>query len=75
MKGFSIVSAVTALALVAGLSACSTTKSPKTQLSDAGITTKVKAKLAADPELHDVASIDVDTNERVVRLSGSVDTT
>jgi hyperosmotically inducible protein len=74
MKGLKIAGAVTGLAFVAGLAACSTTTSPKTQVSDAGITTKVKAKLAADPELHDLASIDVDTNERVVRLSGSVDT-
>jgi hyperosmotically inducible protein len=75
MKGSKIVGAVAGFALVAGMSACSTTESPKTQLSDAGITSKVKAKFASDPELHNIASIDVDTNERVVRLSGSVDST
>ena len=74
MKGLKIAGAVAGLAFVAGIAACSTTTSPKTQLSDAGITSKVKAKLAADPQLHDLASIDVDTNERIVRLSGSVDT-
>jgi hyperosmotically inducible protein len=74
MRGSKIVGVVAGIALVTSLSACSTTRSAETQLSDAGITSKVKAKFAADPELHDVTSIDVDTNERVVRLSGSVDT-
>jgi hyperosmotically inducible periplasmic protein len=74
MTKLKIVSAITSLAFVAGMSACSTTKSAGTQLSDAGITSKVKAKFAADPDLNNIASIDVDTSDRVVRLSGTVDT-
>ncbi len=41
------------------------------RLSDAGITTKIKAKLTADPEINPF-NIDVDTNEGVVTLSGMV---
>lgn len=62
------------LAATITVSACSTTREASSQLSDAGITSKVKAKFAADPEVSNVASIDVDTQEGVVRLSGNVDT-
>ena len=41
--------------------------------SDIGITTAVKAKLAADDEVK-AYQIDVDTRDKVVTLSGSVDT-
>ena len=41
-------------------------------LSDAGITTKVKAKLAADSTVK-ATQINVDTKDKVVTLSGSVD--
>jgi hyperosmotically inducible protein len=54
------------------LAACSTTEPVKTQISDDIITSKVKAKLAADPEVNPF-EIDVDTQEGVVRLSGWVD--
>jgi hyperosmotically inducible protein len=40
-------------------------------LDDATITTKVKSKLAADPGLNPF-NIDVDTDDRVVTLSGRV---
>jgi hyperosmotically inducible periplasmic protein len=73
MKSTKVGCAVLSLVFVTGLAACSTTRSAGTQLSDAEITSKVKAKLASDPDLYNVASIDVDTNERVVRLSGHVD--
>jgi hyperosmotically inducible protein len=55
-----------AAALVAVLSAaCAQT--------DAGITTAVKSKLAADNDVK-AYQIDVDTNNKVVTLSGTVDT-
>jgi osmotically-inducible protein OsmY len=41
-------------------------------LSDAGITTKVKAKLAADSTVK-ATQINVDTKDKVVTLSGTVD--
>jgi hyperosmotically inducible protein len=41
--------------------------------SDAGITTAVKAQLAADDEVK-AYQIDVDTKDKVVTLSGTVDT-
>jgi osmotically-inducible protein OsmY len=41
-------------------------------LSDAGITTKVKAKLAADSTIK-ATQINVDTKDKVVTLSGTVD--
>lgn len=74
MNSSRVTCAVLSLVFVAGLAACSTTRSAETQFSDAGITSKVKTKLAADPELTNLRTIDVDTNERVVRLSGHVDT-
>ena len=40
--------------------------------TDAGITTKVKSKLAADDTVK-AYQIDVDTKEKVVTLSGNVD--
>lgn len=44
-----------------------------TQVSDAGITSKVKSKLAADPEVT-AMNVDVDTTDGVVTLSGLVRT-
>lgn len=45
----------------------------KGRISDAWITTKVKSKLAADPQVNPF-NIDVDTKNRVVTLSGEVKT-
>lgn len=64
-----VVYFVLVLALVLG--ACSSTKSAGTQVDDAAITTKVKAKLAADGDINPF-NIDVDTNEGVVTLQGRV---
>lgn len=60
------------LALVLALGACSSTKTPGTQVDDAAITAAVKAKLAADGDINPF-NIDVDTNEGVVTLQGRVD--
>lgn len=54
-----------------GLGACSSTRTAGTQVDDAGITAKVKAKLAADGDINPF-NIDVDTNEGVVTLQGRV---
>ena len=51
---------------------CASTQSAGTQLSDSAITTKVESKLAADPEISPF-NVDVDTNEGIVTLSGSVE--
>ena len=59
------------LVLALALDACSSTKSAGTQVDDAAITTKVKAKLAADGDINPF-NIDVDTNEGVVTLQGRV---
>jgi hyperosmotically inducible periplasmic protein len=59
------------LVLALALGACSSTKSAGTQVDDAAITTKVKAKLAADGDINPF-NIDVDTNEGVVTLQGRV---
>lgn len=56
--------AVGALILAIATSACSET--------DAGVTTKVKAKLTADDTVK-AYQIDVDTREKVVTLKGTVD--
>jgi hyperosmotically inducible protein len=59
------------VAVVVGLSGCSSTRSAGTQVDDAAITAKVKAKLAADGDINPF-NIDVDTNEGVVTLQGRV---
>ncbi len=58
--------------LAIGLGACSSTQTAATQIDDAALTTMVKAKLTADPEINQF-NIDVDTDEGVVRLSGKVE--
>jgi hyperosmotically inducible periplasmic protein len=60
-----------ALMLALALGACSSTKTAGTQVDDAAITAKVKAKLAADGDINPF-NIDVDTNEGVVTLQGRV---
>jgi len=62
------------LALLLALGACSSTRSPGTQVDDAAITAEVKAKLAADGDINPF-NIDVDTNEGVVTLQGRVEKT
>jgi hyperosmotically inducible protein len=59
------------LAVVLSLAGCSSTRSAGTQVDDAGITAKVKAKLTADAGINPF-NIDVDTNEGVVTLQGRV---
>lgn len=60
-----------ALVLALALGACSSTKTAGTQVDDAAITAKVKAKLAADGDVNPF-NIDVDSNEGVVTLQGRV---
>ena len=60
------------LALVLALGACSSNKTPGTQVDDAAITAAVKSKLAADGDINPF-NIDVDTNEGVVTLQGRVE--
>ncbi len=60
-----------ALVLALSLGACSSTRSAGTQVDDAAITAKVKAKLAADGDINPF-NIDVDSNEGVVTLQGRV---
>jgi len=59
------------LILALSLGACSSTKSPGQKVSDAEITTKIKAKLAADGDINPF-NIDVDTNLGEVVLQGVV---
>ena len=62
-----------ALVMALALSACSSTKSAGTQVDDAAIVAKVKAKLAADGDINPF-NIDVDSNEGEVVLQGTVKT-
>lgn len=61
-----------ALLAVLALGACSSTQTAGEQVDDAGITARVKAKLAADGDVNPF-NIDVDTNEGVVTLQGRVE--
>lgn len=60
-----------ALVLALALGACSSTRTPGEQIDDAGITSRVKAKFAADGDINPF-NIDVDSNEGVVTLQGRV---
>ena len=51
---------------------CSSTQTVGEEIDDATITTKVEAKLTGDPDVS-AFNVDVDTNEGVVRLSGTVE--
>ena len=55
------------------LESCRTTQPAGTQMSDAGITSKIKAKYVADPEINPF-NISVSTEEGVVYLTGRVHT-
>lgn len=59
--------------LALSLVACSTNRSAGEQFSDAAISSKIEAKLAADPQVS-AFNVDVDTTAGVVRLSGVVKT-
>ena len=64
--------AMVGIAMIAGLSACSSTQTADEQVSDSWITSKITAKYTADPEVNPF-EIDVDTENGVVRLSGMVE--
>lgn len=70
LSAVTLVAAGLVLALVAA--GCSTNQSLATQIDDTAIVAKVKTKIAADPEINPFR-INVDSNEGVVRLSGSVE--
>ena len=61
-----------ALVAVVLTTACATTQTPGQQVSDAELATRVKAKLAADPEVNPF-NVDVDADAGMIRLSGRVD--
>lgn len=61
------------VALVAfGLTACATNQPADQQIDDAAITTKIKSKLTADPEVN-ALNVDVDTLDGAVTLRGEVE--
>jgi hyperosmotically inducible periplasmic protein len=65
---------VLAVVMALGMVACSSNRTPGTQVDDAAITAAVKGKLAADTDINPF-NIDVDTNEGVVTLQGRVEKT
>jgi hyperosmotically inducible periplasmic protein len=60
------------LAVVLSTAGCATTQSPGEQVGDAELSSRVKAKLAADPDVNPF-NIDVDARNGMVTLKGSVD--
>ncbi len=68
----SLTALVLASALALTTVACATTQPAGQQLSDSAITSKVKAKLAADPQVNPF-NIDVDTLDGKVVLRGEVE--
>jgi BON domain len=55
------------------LPACRTNESPEGQVNDLKIATEVKSKLVSDVGLSSVTNISVNSTNRVVTLSGQVD--
>ena len=55
------------------LPACRTNESPEGQVDDLKIAAKVKSKLASDVGISSVTNISVNSTNRVVTLSGQVD--
>lgn len=76
MRNVRISPALVAVALTVfamlTLAACSSTQPVGQQVDDAALTTKVKSKLAADPEVNPF-NIDVDTQDGIVTLRGQVE--
>ena len=70
MNQRTLLFALTVTALLS--TACASTRSAGDQLSDSGISTKVKSRLAADPDVNPF-NIDVDTVDGIVTLRGVVD--
>lgn len=68
-----LVAVIVSMVFLLTLGGCSSFRSTGEQFDDAVITSKVKAKLTADPDVNPF-EIDVDTVDRVVYLSGTVDT-
>ncbi|MDX1582259.1 MAG: BON domain-containing protein [Thermoanaerobaculia bacterium] len=68
-----VLTAIVSMTFVLLLGGCSSTQTTGEEVDDALITSKVKTKLAADPQVNPF-EIDVDTLEGVVFLSGTVDT-
>ena len=71
LKAVRITVSLLALVALVGLSACRSTQPVGTQWDDNVITTKVKSKLIADPQVK-AFDISVTTNEGIVTLTGRV---
>ncbi|HVT57284.1 MAG TPA: BON domain-containing protein [Thermoanaerobaculia bacterium] len=70
-----ILTPLLAAGMTAGIAACQTTQPAHKQIdpaADAAITTKIKAKLAADGDINPF-NVDVTTNQGVVTLLGRVE--
>jgi hyperosmotically inducible periplasmic protein len=63
--------AAAAVVLVAFVSGCTTTQSPKRQIDDNAITAAVKAKLTA-ARFSNIVNVDVNTTNGIVTLAGEV---
>lgn len=59
--------------LIGVFAACNTVQPPNQQVTDAQITTRVKAKLASDVRPSSLANINVNTTNGVVTLAGPVE--
>jgi len=71
LKAVRITVSLLAMVALLGLSACRSTQPVSTQVDDNVITSKVTAKLVADPQVNPF-DISVTTNEGIVTLTGRV---
>jgi hyperosmotically inducible protein len=66
-----ILGVAAVVVLVAFISGCTTTQSPKRQIDDAAISTAVKAKLTAD-RFSNIVNVEVNVTNGIVTLAGEV---
>ena len=66
-----VLGVAAAVVLIAFVSGCTTTQSPKRQIDDGAISTTVKAKLTAD-RFSNIVNIEVNVTNGIVTLAGEV---
>src|SRR6266700_1764994 len=69
----SILLSMTLVSIILFAVGCNMNQSPNRQVSDAQITTQVKAKLASDVRASSVTNIQVNTTNGIVTLAGQVE--
>lgn len=70
-KSLGMISSLVMVAAVALAGACATTQSPREQVDDTAIHSKVKTKLTAD-RFSNISNVDINVTNGIVTLAGEV---